>query len=130
MNDIPELLERELDLALGQRVGGGVDLADLEHAADLELDVLLGPLGRFLDLALDEHGGARGGEARERVHGGVDNHLERGSAGAVAELEEGEGALTLLPARPDPAPDHDALAGPRGARGQDVADGGADGGGL
>jgi hypothetical protein len=64
MNDVPELLEREFDLALGQRVDGGIDLADLKHAADLQLDVLLGPLGRLLDHALDEDGGAGGGEAR------------------------------------------------------------------
>lgn len=117
MNDIPELLERELDLALRQRVGGGIDLADLEHAADLELDILLCPLGWLLDVALDEHRGARGGEARERVHGGIDDNLERGGTGAVAQLEEGEGALPLLPSGPDPAPDNDALPSTRGARG-------------
>lgn len=130
MNDVPEFLEREFDLALGQRVDGGIDLADLKHAADLELDVLLGPLGRLLDLALDEHGGPGGGEARERVHGGVNDDLKRGGAGAVAELQEGEGALPLLPARPDPPPDHDAVPGTRGACGKDITDAGARGGGL
>lgn len=130
MNDIPEFLERELHLALWQRVSCGVDLADFENTADLELDILLATLRRLLDIALYQHRGARGGEARERVHGGINDDLERGSAGTVAELEEGEGALPLLSARPNPSPDHDALPGPRGARCEDIADAGADGGGL
>jgi hypothetical protein len=64
------------------------------------------------------------------VHGGVNDGLKRGSAGPVAELQEGERALPLLPARPDPPTDHDAVPGTRGTCGQDIADAGAHGGGL
>jgi hypothetical protein len=130
VDDVPERLKRDLGLTLWQRVSCSVDLADLEDAADLELDVLLGTLGWLLDLALDEHGCASGSEARERVNDCVDDDLERDGAGAVAELKEGEGALPLLPARPNPATDHDAVTRARGARGQDVADTGARGGRL
>ena len=38
MDDVPEILEREL--GLGQQVGGGVDLADLDDAVDAELAAL------------------------------------------------------------------------------------------
>ncbi|BAS72187.1 Os01g0372866, partial [Oryza sativa Japonica Group] len=128
MDDVPEILEREL--GLGQRVGGGVDLADLDDAVDAELDALLGALRRLLELALDEHGRARGGERRERVDGGVDEDLQVGGAGAIVELEEGEGAFPLLPPGLDPPAHDDALAGARGAVGQDGSDAGAVGGGL
>lgn len=110
VDEVPERVEP--DLALGQRVRGGVDLDDPLGA---ELDGFLGALGRLPELALDEHGGARRREPRDRVHGGVDDHLQRGEAGPVGELEEGERAVALLPSRPDPAAGQREIEGARSA---------------
>lgn len=128
VDEVPERLEP--DPALGQRVCGGVDLPDLDHPLGAELDGLPCALGRLPQLAHDEHGGAGGREPRDRVHGGVDDDLQRPEAGPVGDLEEGERAAALLPAGPDPAAHDNALAEEGRAPGQDVADAGAGDRGL
>lgn len=115
---VPEILG--ICHALAQRVRV-VHLPDLDYPIDMELDALLGVPGGFLELPLEEHGGAHGRKARERCAAQYPG-LEGGGAGAVAYVEERERAAALLAACDDPAADYHMLAHAGVPRVKDGAD--------
>ncbi|PKI18285.1 hypothetical protein CRG98_049441, partial [Punica granatum] len=74
MYDVPEVLE--LELGLWQWVLGRVNRSDMDNLLDTELDILLRPLGRDLQHAVQRHASARRDELPEIRHAAVHNDLE------------------------------------------------------